>query len=201
MTRLVPALLLAAACGSSSAPSEPAPAEAPAKAEEPAEAEPAKPEGPPQRADDSTRKSKNGEVKHEVGDAEITITYGRPEARGRTVWGELVPYGKVWRTGADEASVLTTTAPVMLGAAKVQPGSYALFTIPDEGQWTVILNKEAGQWGAYEYDEKVDVARALVKSFPNEESVEAFTIEVDDKDRLVMKWADVIAPIPLKPAK
>ena len=202
MTRILPALLLAAACGASSAPTDPAPAPAPTKAEEPApvKAEAPKPEGAPQRGDDSTRKSKNGTAGHKVGDVDVTVTYGRPEARGRNVWGELVPFGKVWRTGADEATVLTTSGPLMLGDTKVEKGSYALFTIPGEAEWTVILNSEAGQWGAYDYDEKKDVARATVKPRKGKEAVEAFTIEAAG-DKLVMKWADVMAPIPLAPAK
>jgi hypothetical protein len=82
-----------------------------------------------------------------IGGKKITIEYGRPYVKGRKIFGGLEPYGKVWRTGADEATVLTTDADLMIGGLKVPKGSYGLFTLPEASRWTLILNTVAKQWG------------------------------------------------------
>lgn len=197
MNRLLPALFLAVACGSSPPPEapEPAKAEAPATAEPAEKAAPAPEAGPPARGDDSTRQSKNGTATLTLGDTEVTVTYGRPKANGRTVWGELVPYGKVWRTGADEATVIHFTGDAKLGDTPVKAGSYALFTIPEDGKWTLVLNTVAEQWGSYEHDASKDVARAEVVP-EKAEAAEVFTI-APDGDTLYLHWAELRAPVPL----
>jgi hypothetical protein len=199
MHRLV-FLFALAACGSSPAESpEPAPAEPVAAEPEaaPAPAPAAAPAGAPARGDDAERKSKNGLTELKVGDADVVVTYGRPEARGREIWGKLVPYGKVWRTGADEATVVTVSAPVMFGKTEVPAGSYALFTVPGEDQWTLMLNSQAEQWGAYDRDPGKDVAKAKAKPV-TADAAEAFTIHAEG-EQLFLHWGTVKVPVPLKP--
>jgi hypothetical protein len=204
LTPSFPALLLLVACGGTATPEDPAPAadaepttdEAHDDAEKPAPAEAEVDDGPPTRGDDADRKSKNGTAEMKLGDVKVTVTYGRPEARGRTIFGETVAYGEVWRTGADEATVLTVSGDVMLGETAVPAGSYALFTIPGEDEWTVLLNSQAKQWGSYERDPEKDVAKATAKPVKAEKT-EAFTIEPKD-GMLVMRWDETEVPIPLK---
>ncbi|RMG72406.1 MAG: DUF2911 domain-containing protein, partial [Bacteroidetes bacterium] len=97
-----------------------------------------------------------------IGTAEITINYGSPAAKGRTLWGDLVPYGAVWRTGANEATTFTVSQDVTIEGQTLPAGTYSLFTIPGESDWTIIFNKTAEQWGAYEYDEAADALRVKV---------------------------------------
>jgi hypothetical protein len=149
----------------------------------------------PARGNDATRASKNGEASFKAGSVDVVIHYGRPQAKGRTVWGELVPYGKVWRTGADEATTITFTSDATLGGKPVKAGTYGLFTIPGETEFTLILNQTAAQWGAYEYDASKDVLRVNVTPEAGP-SVEAFTIEAEG-DTLWLKWAEVKVPVPV----
>jgi hypothetical protein len=94
---------------------------------------------------------------------EVTINYNRPGVKGRTVWGDLVPYNKVWRTGANEATVISFSADVMIEGQPLPAGRYALFSIPAPDQWTIIFNEKAEQWGAYDYSDKDDALRVTVK--------------------------------------
>ncbi|EMR03462.1 DUF2911 domain-containing protein [Cesiribacter andamanensis] len=109
----------------------------------------------------------------------VKITYGRPQKRGRTIFGELVPYGKVWRTGANEATEITTTGDISLAGNRIPAGTYTLFTIPEKDSWTIILNRDLGQWGAYRYDESKDVVRFKVPAKQLGTVYEAFTIEFE----------------------
>lgn len=117
----------------------------------------------------------------------VTITYGRPYTKApnsgemRKIWGGLVPYGKIWRTGADEATVLITQKPLVFGDVTVPAGAYTLWTLPaEDGPAKLIINKQIGQWGVGpgSYDEKQDVARIDLKKEPLEKSVDQFTISV-----------------------
>jgi hypothetical protein len=94
-----------------------------------------------------------------IGGAKITIEYGRPYKKGREIFGGLEPLGKVWRTGADEATTFTTDKDLMVGNIHVPAGTYGLFTIPDKKEWTLVLNKTAKQWGAFEYKQADDLGR------------------------------------------
>jgi hypothetical protein len=103
-----------------------------------------------------------------VGTTDVTIAYCRPAVRNRTIWGDLVPYDKVWRTGANEATTITFSTDVMVSGTTLTAGTYGLFTIPGKDEWTVVFNKGAKQWGAYEYKAEDDVLRIKVKPQPNE---------------------------------
>ena len=93
----------------------------------------------------------------------ISVTYGRPYMKGRKIIGGLVPFGQVWRTGADEATVLKTDADLMLGSLAIPKGSYAIFTLPSATGWKLIVNKVADQFGAFDYNEKQDLGRVDMK--------------------------------------
>lgn len=152
----------------------------------------------PPRKDDAERASKNGVTKGTVGGVSVEVHYGRPKVGGREVFGELVPYGSVWRTGANEATTLTLASEAKIGEKVVPAGTYALFTIPGEQEWTVILNGTAAQWGSFKYDEKADVAR--VKTAPEKvEATEEFTIEIEG-DQLWLRWAETRVPLPITAA-
>ncbi|MGH9673583.1 MAG: DUF2911 domain-containing protein [Bryobacteraceae bacterium] len=126
----------------------------------------------------------------------ITVNYGRPFAKGRKVFGGLEPYGQVWRAGADEATVFTTEADLMLGSLHVPAGTYSLFAIPSEKEWTLVLNKTAKQWGTFSYDQKQDLGRAPMKVAKAPSTVEQFTINIEG-GHLKLSWGDTIASIPL----
>lgn len=116
----------------------------------------------------------------------IMVMYGQPSARGRKIMGELVPYKKVWRTGANATTSILFTGDVMIGGKKVSQGKYGLYTIPGETEWTIIINK-AIKWGADDYKESEDVARVTVPVSKTTAFVEAFTISVE-KDQVILKW-------------
>jgi Protein of unknown function (DUF2911) len=111
----------------------------------------------------------------------ITIDYSRPSLKGRKVGQELAPYGKVWRTGANEATALNTEVDLNIGGVKVPAGKYTLYTLPSEGSWKLIINKQTGQWGT-KYDQSQDLARVDMKKSALPQSVEQFTISFDKKD-------------------
>ena len=116
----------------------------------------------------------------------VMVMYSSPSARGRKIMGELVPYKKVWRTGANATTSILFTGDVKIGDKKVPQGKYGLYTIPGETEWTIIINK-AIKWGADDYSESEDVARVTVPVSKTEAFVEAFTIAVE-KDQVVLKW-------------
>ena len=121
----------------------------------------------------------------------VTISYSRPSMKGRKIMGELVPYGQVWRTGANEATTLTTETDLNIGGAKVPAGTYTIFTLPSANTWTLIINKQTGQWGL-EYHEDQDLARVDMTKTEIVVPVEQFTISLDqdtnDSADLVMEW-------------
>ncbi len=134
--------------------------------------------------------------------APVTINYGSPAVNGRAVFGTLVPYGEVWRTGANEATTVTFGSDVVVGADKqaVPAGTYALYTIPaEQGDWTVIFNKKSDQWGSNGYDEKADAARIAAPAMAATATAERMTFELDDANIKLM-WADRVVAIPVAPA-
>ena len=128
----------------------------------------------------------------------VTINYGRPSMRGRQIFGGLVPYGQVWRTGANAATSLKTDVDLTIGGAKVPAGSYTLYSIPSENGWKLIINKETGQWGT-KYDESQDLARVDMKVSKNAAPTEQFTISLDKTSAtaatLKLDWASTTASV------
>jgi hypothetical protein len=136
-----------------------------------------------------------------IGLTDVTVRYSRPAVNGRKVWGGLVPYGEVWRTGADENTTLTFSSPVTVGGKTLPAGTYGLHTIPGEKEWTVILSTEAGAWGSYSYDPKEDAVRftAVPKEGPHEERL-LFTLD-DPTDRSVtatLHWEKLRLAFPIE---
>ncbi|HEX5043118.1 MAG TPA: DUF2911 domain-containing protein [Candidatus Polarisedimenticolaceae bacterium] len=139
-------------------------------------------------------------VKERVGVTDVSIEYSRPSVREREIFGGLVPYGQVWRTGANAATKVTFSTDVKVGGAAVPAGSYALFTIPGQAEWTVILSKVVdGQWGSYAYDAKDDQARIKVKPVAMTEALETMEIGLQDmhagKANLVIAWDKTKVPV------
>ncbi|HKG08874.1 MAG TPA: DUF2911 domain-containing protein [Pedobacter sp.] len=119
-------------------------------------------------------------ISQAFGLGKITINYSRPNTKGRKIFGGLEPYGAVWRTGANSATIITLTEAVKIEGQDLAAGEYGLFTIPGQSEWTIIFNKGAKQWGAYEYKEAEDVLRVKVKAAKLKEKVETFTIQLTD---------------------
>lgn len=136
-----------------------------------------------------------------IGGKKITIEYGRPYKKGRVIFGGLVPWGQVWRTGADEATMLTTEGYLMIGNVHVPAGSYSLFTIPNEKEWTLVINKVAKQWGAYNYDQKQDLGRTAMKVAAGAAPVEQLSIAIESqgerKGTLKVTWDKTVATAPI----
>ena len=131
----------------------------------------------------------------------IKITYCRPHNRGRTVFGGMIPYGKVWRTGANEATEITVTRGITMGGRRLAAGTYTLFTIPYPDRWTIIINSELGLWGAYEYDSRYDVLKFDVPVTLTDKHYEPFTIEFEQKEKgtsLLMRWDQTKVAIPIQ---
>jgi hypothetical protein len=147
------------------------------------------------------RASPHDQASAALGGKRVTIQYGRPYKKGRPIFGALVPYGQIWRTGADEATILTTEGDIMIGTLRVPRGSYALFTLPEKNQWTLVVNKTAKQWGAFSYNTKEDLGRVPMKLGGAAAPVEQFTIELEPagerKATLKLSWDKVVASVPL----
>lgn len=112
----------------------------------------------------------------------IAVRYSSPRKRGRDIFGGLVPLDEVWRFGANEATEITVTQDVTFGGTRVPAGTYALFAIPSEDEWTLILNENLGQWGAFSYDMEADFARVTVPAEESGQIHEAFTVTLEVND-------------------
>jgi hypothetical protein len=132
----------------------------------------------------------------------IRILYSRPAKKEREIFGKLIPYGKVWRTGANEAPELKLYRDLTLGGKPVKAGTYALFTIPDQTEWTIIISSDLDQWGAYSYTENKDVLRFKVPVKQTGESVENFSIRMEKKDDHIalmrLAWDRTMIEIPFE---
>lgn len=139
-------------------------------------------------------------TKATIGDAYVKIVYSRPHMRGREIFGNLVPYGNVWRTGANAATEITLTKSLTIGGQQLEAGTYSLFTIPNEDEWTIIINRDLGQWGAYRYNADHDVLRFNTPVMITDETWEPFTIAIETESEipyLEMKWDQTKVSIPI----
>ena len=134
--------------------------------------------------------------------SQITVDYGRPSVRGRKIFGELVPYGKIWRLGANQATSITFYQPVKFGGVPVKKGDYAIFVTPEAHQWTVVLNYDSNAWGAYSYDPNENAIEFTVPVTQTKELQESleFSFEAisNDKVNLVIRWEYLKVEIPIE---
>ena len=126
----------------------------------------------------------------------ITINYGSPSVKGREIYGKLVPMDSVWRAGANEATVFTTTKDIMIEGKKLPAGTYGLFAIPTATTWTIIFNEVAKQWGAYKYDKTKDVLRVTVKPVKSDMS-ERLVYKINKKG-FTLNWDKLSVPVKIK---
>jgi hypothetical protein len=136
---------------------------------------------------------------YKISDKAMRIIYGRPQLKGRSM-SELAPTGKVWRTGANEAPEITFYKDVKFGGKDIKAGTYSLFTIPGDEEWTVILNKNLNQWGSYFYDESADVARIQVPNGSDVTPMEEFSIAFKDVEggaHMIMGWDKTRVAVPI----
>lgn len=145
--------------------------------------------------------SQHATVKQRVGLTDVEIDYSRPDKRGREIFGGLVPYGQVWRTGANASTKIKFSDAVKLGDQEVPAGEYAFYTIPNENEWTIVLSKNTKLWGAYDYKPDADAVRTTVKPTTLANPVETFTIGLgdlrDDGATLYLEWDKTRVPIEL----
>ena len=143
--------------------------------------------------------SQNRKSPHETVESDnIKVTYGRPYKKGREIFGGLEKYGKVWRTGADEATEITFAKDATFGGKPVKAGTYTLFTIPETGDWTIILNGQLGQWGAYDYEKNKakDVLQVTAPSKKLSAPVEQLTIRFEPGN-MIIEWDTTQVTVPV----
>jgi hypothetical protein len=138
------------------------------------------------------RASPHETIKATIDGANVSVTYGRPYMKSRKIFGGIVPYGQVWRTGADEATILETDKALMFGALHVNPGKISLYSLLTDKTWTLVLNKKTGQWGT-EYTQSEDLGRVPMRVETLSAPVEQFTITVEKNPAgkggvIVMQW-------------
>lgn len=157
-----------------------------------------------ENSDDSieTRKSPIAIASIKSNSTYIKVVYGQPYRLGRTIFGELVPWGQVWRTGANEATEITITDTILMGEEAISPGTYAMFTIPEPDSFTVILNHELGQWGAFNYNPERDYKRMKFPVTNLDNPVETFTISFSKAQysmtTMSLKWGLVQIDVPIR---
>ncbi len=136
-------------------------------------------------------------VSGKVAGANISINYGSPAVKGRKIWGDLVPYGKVWRAGANEATVFTTDKAITVEGKQLPAGTYSFFAIPGDKEWTIIFNKTAKQWGAYDYKESDDALRVTVKPHAVAPSAERLKYSLGNNSFSLI-WEKIEVPVSVK---
>ena len=150
---------------------------------------------------DIPRSSPKASISQFVGVCNIIVNYSRPAVKGRVIFGQLVPFGKTWRAGANEATIISFSHEVSFGGQKVAAGKYGLFVVPTEKKWIVKLNNEWDQWGAYNYDESEDVAQfelTPIEIAPTELLTFSFTEVSKTKASLNLQWANQQISIPIQ---
>lgn len=152
---------------------------------------------------DLPRPSPAAKVSQTVGLTEVSVDYSSPAARGRAIFGGVVPFGEVWRTGANSATKIAFSKDVQIGGKTVPAGAYALFTLPEKDRWTFILNKDADQFGAFSYKEGQDLLRVEVRpeAAPMRERMAfIFSDTTEDGTRLDLEWERTRASLPIRMA-
>jgi len=148
------------------------------------------------------RPSQKSTLTQTIGLTDVTIIYSRPGVKGRKIFGGLVPYGKTWRTGANEATIITFSDDVSINGKPLPKGSYSFHTIPGESEWTLIFNKTADQWGSFSYDEKQDAMRLNVKPRTAAAKREWMTFEIPelstDSATVILGWDNVEVPFTIE---
>lgn len=137
------------------------------------------------------RKSPKSEASVKIGETNIDISYSRPSVKKRKIWGDLVPYNEVWRTGADEATTISFSKDVVINNKNIPIGKYSFFTIPKMSEWIIILNKIHDQWGAFKYDKVKDLVRFKVKpvnSDHTEQLLYSFSDKTSNSVNLNIEW-------------
>lgn len=141
--------------------------------------------------DKATRPSPPLQVSQKVGGTTVLINYGQPSVKGRKIWGDLVPYGQVWRTGANEATTFEVDKNVKIEGQALAAGKYGFFTIPNEGDWTIIFNKVPNQWGAFKYEDKQDALRVKVKPKKSANFSEQLLYSISPKGTVGILWENI----------
>lgn len=147
--------------------------------------------------------SPSASFQQEIGSATIKMAFSRPLARGRKIFGELVPFGKLWRTGASDCTTISTSEDITFGNNILKTGTYSIFSIPSENEWTIIINSDVTLHGETSYDEKKDVMRFTVPTEKTANFYETFTIELNDINSkgegfLKIEWENTMVKIPMK---
>ncbi len=157
----------------------------------------------------ATRSSPLDSASFSVTGSMVKVCYGRPSARGRTIFGGLVPYDELWRTGANEPTMIHTAVALDIGGIRVEPGTYSVYTVPGVSEWQIIVNRSTDQWGRENrYTDEVraqEVDRTRVGSESSEEYVETFTIRASESDDgnalLVLEWEETRVSVPISGAE
>lgn len=134
-------------------------------------------------------------------DTYVKIVYSQPHKKGRDIFGQLVPYGEVWRTGANEATEITITTDIRIGGQELKAGTYSIFSIPNPDSWTIIFNADLGMWGSYNYNIKRDVLRIVATPVKLNETIESFTIGIDPRNNvadLYFAWDRTKVSVPIQ---
>ncbi len=141
-------------------------------------------------------------VSQVVGLTDVEVTYSKPGMKDRVVFGELVPFGKIWRTGANKATSVSFSTDVTIGGAEVKAGTYSLFTIPNKEEWTIMLNSETELWGAGDYDAAKEVAKFMIKPSTTKDAYETFTIDFSHlkgaNGHMNLRWENTLVAIPIE---
>lgn len=133
-----------------------------------------------------------------INNAHIHIRYSSPSVKGRTIWGDLEPFGNIWRAGANQATTFETDKDIMVEGERLPAGKYAFFLIPEENdEWIAIFNTNFSQWGAFNYDESKDQLRVKVKTKTNEKSQERLSYKIN-ADNIELQWDKVSVPISIQ---
>lgn len=150
-----------------------------------------------ERANKEVRASPNASVSQTIGTTQVTITYGRPGVKDRQIFANLVPYDKVWRTGANEATTISFSSDVKIEGNPLEAGTYSLFTIPGKDEWKIIFNSVVQQWGAYDYNPEKNVLEVTVEpqKAEKQEWLRFYFPKLSDtKATCVLHWSTVKVP-------